>query len=269
MKNVRIYKDDIRTHILRSLFFTDTALIIIGCTLISIVTYLVFIYALKIFNWNYYLSAIFVLTISFIAFITQKIDNQPIYKIATRAIDLKRRKKELRYKDLDGYFTDFYIQDGYIIRNKNIIKICEIEPFDIALLNDQDRERFFVKLKQAIHSFPSEIQIIVTKRKARSADYSSHIFSLYKNSHTEKEMVIKQYAEELSEMVELNSFTITKHYAVLSVSCNTTNSFSKVEGLKKLEDISNRFISNLYMCGISTCSLEKNNLITFFKEQLR
>ena len=31
------------------------------------------------------------------------------------------------------------------------MKLYEVEPFDIALLNDQDREHFFVKLKQMIH----------------------------------------------------------------------------------------------------------------------
>ena len=208
MKSVRIYKDDIRTHILRSLFFTDTVLVVVGSLLIAAIIYIVFVYGFHFFNWAYYISALFVGIVFFIAFITQKIDNQPIYKIVPRAFVFKRSKKERRFKNLDPYFVDFSIQDNHIIRKQSIIRIYQIEPHDIALLNDQDREHFFTKLKQAIHVLPSQVQLIVKKDRAKSSDYSNHTFSLYNSSSTKREPLIRQYVSELTDLIDSNNFMI-------------------------------------------------------------
>lgn len=269
MKSVRIYKDDIRTHILRSLFFTDTALVVVGSIVIAGISYFVFKYALHFFNWGYYLSTIFVGIVFFIAFITQKIDNQPIYKIVPRAFTFESSKKEKRYKDLEQYFTNFFIQDGYIVRKNSLIKIYEVEPYDIALLNDQDREHFFVKLKQALHILPAQIQIIVRKEKAKSSDYSRHIFSLYKNADRKREPLIKKYTDELQQVIQANNLVMTKHYAVISVSAQTNNPHAKLEGMKRLNDIAMRFVSGLSLSNVLARSLESDQLVTFSKELLR
>ena len=89
MRNVRIYKDEIRTHILRSLFFTDTAIVIAGSIIISGGLYLLFQYGLHISNVGYYISSVIVSIVFFIAFVTQRVDNQPIYKIFPRATAYK------------------------------------------------------------------------------------------------------------------------------------------------------------------------------------
>lgn len=269
MKSVRIYKDDIRTHILRSLFFTDTALVIVGSIIIAGISYLLFKYVFNFFNLSYYLSTVFVGIVFFIAFITQKIDNQPIYKIVPRAFTFKSSKKERRYKDLESYFTDFYIQDGCIIRKNTLIKIYEIKPYDIALLNDQDREHFFVKLKQALHILPAQIQIIVKKEKAKTSDYSEHIFSLYKDSDRKRESLIKKYTDELQELIKLNNLVTTKHYVVVSVASQLHSPHSKLEGIRRLNDIAIRIISGLSVCNIYAKQLTDEELTVFAKELLR
>lgn len=269
MKSVRIYKDDIRTHILRSLFFTDTVLVVTGSIIIAVALYAVFAYGLHFFNWSYYLSALFVGIIFFISFITQKIDNQPIYKIVPRAFTFKSSKKEKRYTDLENYFTDFSVQDNHIIRKNSVIRIYEIEPHDIALLNDQDREHFFVKLKQTIHILPTQIQFIVKKEKAKTTDFSKHIFSLYKNSDKKRESLIKQYTNELNTVITSSNFMMTKHYAVLYVQCQTHNPHSKIEAIKKLNDLGLRFASGLSFCNVSIKPLSNEELVIFAREILR
>lgn len=269
MKNIRIYKDDIRTNILRSLFFTDTALVIGGSIIISFIIYLIFVYGFKTFNWSYYLSSLFVGVIFFIAFITQKIDNQPIYKIIPRAIKFRKAKKEQRFKYLDSYFTDFIIQDNHIIRKQSIIRILEVEPHDIALLNEQDREHFFTKLKQTIHILPSQIQIIVKKERSTSKDYSKHIFSVYNTTIPGREPLINRYVKELTNLIDSNNFMITKHYISISVSAQTKNSKSKIEAFKKINDAELRLASALAQSNISTRSLDNDELIKFMKETLR
>lgn len=202
-------------------------------------------------------------------FITQRIDNQPIYKIALRATTFKTTKKQHRYRDIEPYFTDFTIQDNHIIRKGSMIRMYEVAPFDIALLNDQDREHFFVKLKQAIHILPSQVQFIVRKEKATISNYSRHFFSLYNSSDTQREPLIGQYVEDMKRLLEEEIFLITRHYAVFSVACNPANPHAKIEAMKKLNDIGLRFASALSQCHISVRPLENQELVAFAQSTLR
>ena len=269
MKNVRIYKDDIRQHILRSMFFTDNTLFIVGGLCLAGLLYLLLTYVIHAFNWNIYVASLIVLEIAFIGFITQKIDNQPIYKVVPRGILFKRSKKQHRQKELESFFVDFAIQDNVIIRNNSITQLLEIEPFDISLLNNQDREHFFLKLKQVIHVLPSQVQIIVKKEKAKIADYSKHFFSLYAHSNEKRESLIAEYTNNLSTLVSESNFTATRHYAIFSVSCNPAKQSEKVQAIKKLNDMSMRFASALASCDISVRLLENEELIDFTQNTLR
>jgi len=269
MKSVRIYKDDIRVHILRSLFFTDTALVVLGTVSISILLYLFFRYVLHTFILSYYISGVIVGTIFFIAFITQNIDNQPIYKVIPRLFGFKASKKEKRFANLESYFTDFKIQDGAILRNGSLIRLFEIEPFDVALLNEQDRENFFIKLKQAIHVLPSGVQLMVRKVKAKPGDYSRHFFSLFSNADSSREQLIDTYIKDLSKLVESDTLFITKHYAVFTTSCNTNKSEDLVRGMKRLQDMGFRFASALTSCNITVRPLENQELAMVLSSTLR
>jgi hypothetical protein len=242
--------------------------VIIGSILIAGILYGAFA-SLQIFSWAYYLSALFVSIIFFFAFITQKVDNQPIYKVVPRAATFQKSKKELRTKDIDPYFVNFELQQNFIIKNNLLIQIFEVSPFDIALLNEQDRENFFVKLKQTIHTLPRQVQFIVRKERATHADYSKHFFSLYRDSSDEREELIREYIENLSDLVDSNNLLITKHYLVISVPCNPKNSESKEAALKKIFDLSSTLATNLSLCQIQLRLLDKPELANFVKEILR
>lgn len=145
----------------------------------------------------------------------------------------------------------------------------EVEPFDVALLNDQDREHFFVKLKQAIHTLPSQVQFIVRKGKATSSDYSRHFFSLYDSSNEKREPLISHYVEDMKKLLDEETFLVTRHYAVFSVPCTTTKPNEKIEAMKKLNDTGLRFASALSQCNISARPLESEQLMEFAKSTLR
>jgi hypothetical protein len=269
MKNVRIYKDDIRVHILRSLFFTDSVLVIAGTIIIALSLYLVFYHVLHLFKWSYYLSSVIVTTIFFIAFITQNIDNQPIYKVVPRLLTFKSRKREKRYKDIEPYFTDFIIQDNLIVRNGSIVKMLAIEPFDVALLNEQDRENFFIRLKQAINILPTPVQLIVRKEKAEIKDYSKHFFSLYGGAKLNREALITHYINDLSKFISTDALFITRHYAVLSMSCNVSKISEFTVAIKKLNDLSLSFAGALSACNITVKPLANQELIRVMISTLR
>lgn len=269
MKNVRIYKDDIRVNVLRSLFFTDTILALTGALVIGGVWYLLFRNFFHFLPLEYFVALLIVLEIFFLGFITQKVDNQAIYKIIPRCLIFKSGKQEFRQKDLEPYFVDFHIQDNLIIRKNGIIRIYEVEPFDIALLNDQDRENFFVKLKQMIHVLPSQVQFIVRKGKTTTKDYSKHFFSLYSQSDRKREPVINQYIKDLSSLISAREFMTTRHFAVFSVSGNTVKTNDRVKAIRKLNDMGMSFAAALSACAINIRPLVNDELIKFCEETLR
>jgi len=155
------------------------------------------------------------------------------------------------------------------MRKDSIIQMLEVEPFDISLLNDQDREHFFLKLKQVIHILPSQVQLIVKKEKAKTEDYSKHMFSLYANSNQKREPLITEYIQNLSILIQESNFMSTHHYAVFSVSCNPHKQQEKIQAIKKLQDMSMRFASALSSCNINVRPLQNDELINFAKNTLR
>ncbi len=84
MKKVRIYKDNIREHILRSLLFTDTVIFIGGAAIIAILIYVLYGKVAPKFDWGIFISITLVTEILFLGAITFKIDNQPIFKLIPR-----------------------------------------------------------------------------------------------------------------------------------------------------------------------------------------
>jgi hypothetical protein len=269
MKTVRIYKDDIRTNILRSLFFTDTILTAFSGLCIAIIIFILFKYLLHIFSWGSYLSTVIVTEVIFLILITQKIDNQSIYKIIPRGITYKLQGKEFRQAQLEPYFTEFIIQDNFIVRKNSIIRVYEVEPFDIALLNDQDKEHFFQKLKQTIHVLPSQVQFIVRKEKATVSDYTRHFFSLYKQSDQKREKLIFDYTHDLTRLIETDKFFTVKHYAVFSVEARSEKIKSKTNAIKKLNDMGIRFGSALQAAHIDVRILTNEELISFTQSLVR
>lgn len=269
MKNIRIYKDDIRVNVLRSLFFTDTIMAVSGALVVGGIWYALFRNFFHFLPMEYFVSILVVLEIIFLGFITQKIDNQSIYKIIPRALMFKGGPKEFRHKNLESYFVDFSVQDNHIFRKDSIIRMLLVEPFDIALLNDQDRENFFIKLKQTIHILPSQVQFIVRKEKTTVKDYSQHFFSLYDHSSPKREALINAYIQDLSHFIESNGFMTTRHYTVFSVSCNTAKYSDRVKAMKKLNDNEMSFSGALSACNIQVRTLTNQELINFSESTLR
>jgi len=269
MKTVRIYKDDIRVNVLRSLLFTDTVLAVIGGLCIAGILYTIFMHGLHLFHLGYYLSTLFVFELAFVALLTQKIDNQPISRLVPRAVTHSVSQKDQRSPQIDPYFTNFTIQDNMIVRPNALIRVFEIEPYDISLLNEQDREHFFIKLKQMIHALPSQGQILVKKQKSSIGDYSKHIFSLYSKSAGKTEPLIENYIQDLTSLVKTNEFNTIRYFVIFSVTAVTAKPKSTLTGISKLNDITLRFASSAFSSNLTIRPLLNEEIISFMKQQLR
>src|SRR5664279_4398844 len=121
--SVRIYKDNLRQPLFRTLLFTDLVIFILIGAGIAGLTFLLFKSIFHPFNWLSYLFMLGILEPTFILIATLPIDNQHIYKILSRGLLFILSRKQLRGRQLGSYYNDFKIQDGLIIRKKSISKV--------------------------------------------------------------------------------------------------------------------------------------------------
>jgi len=269
MRTVRVYKDNMREHILRSLFFTDTAIFLGIGIFLAVGVFMVYHFVFHIFQYGLYISSVFVVELFFALFATIKIENQSIYKVIPRAITHGTSKKKYAMKELDKTTSDFKVIDNYIVRKKRLIAMYEIRPFDIALLNEEDREQFYNKIKTTLHTLPGKVQIIVRKDIAKPVDYQEHFFSIYKSSLPNREKLIDNYVNDVTNLLNLGKFQMVKYYAVFSTPLVSSKEDEFVKACKRLYDMGIRLSSGLELAQITIRQLTKDELVAYFQSEFR
>jgi hypothetical protein len=269
MRTVRVYKDNMREHIFRSLFFTDTVIFLGIGIFLAIGIFILYKFILHEFYYGLYFSTVFVTELFYAIIATVKIEKQSIYKIIPRAIAHSTSKKQYETKELDKTISDFTITDNYIKRKKRLIAVYEIQPFDIALLNEEDREQFYNKIKTTLHTLPGKVQLIVRKEIAKPSDYQEHFFSIYKDALPNREQLIDNYVEDITNLLQLGKFQMVKYYAIFSTPLVSTKEEEFVNACKRLYDMSIRFSGGLELAQITTRQLTKEELVSYFQSQFR
>jgi hypothetical protein len=269
MKAVQVYKDNLREHIFRTMFFSDTV-IFLGFGILLAISIMVFYrLGLNITDLGFTAATIFIGEILYAIVATLKIDKQPLYKIIPRGITYAVNKKQFTHNEVKKTTGDFRIIGNYIVRKKKLIAVFEIKPFDIALLNDEERERYYAHIKTMLHTLPDKIQLISRKEKATVADYHQHFFSLYNTAHKKLNPIIEQYVKDLSTVIDINEFQIMKYYAVFSTPLHAQNDLAFAQAAQRLTDMGTRFSGSLALEKIHTVQLTHKQLVTYFKEQFR
>ncbi len=269
MRVIQVYKDNIREHILKTLFFTDTAIFFAVAILIAATTTIIFRFIFHITQIGIILSSIFLIELFFSLIATLKIEKQPIFKIIPRAIAFGTSQKKYTKQQISKTTGNFKIIGNYIIKKKKLICLYEILPFDIALLNEEERERFYSHIKTMLHTLPGNMQLILKKEKAEIESYNKHFYSLYETANPKLDWMINRYIEELSSLIQLNNFQIIKYYAVFSTPLISENDKDITIAAQKLHDMGNRFGSALSLEKIQIIQLKKDELIKYFKNQFR
>lgn len=270
--SVRIYKDNLRQPIFRTLVLTDFVIFGFITVFIAGITLLIFHLTYSNFNWLSYLFALGILEPAFIVIATLKIDNQQIYKILSRASVFSISKKKFRAKQLSGYYNDFIIQDDLIVRKKSVCKVFRINPYDISALSTADRQSFFSNLKQTLHILPAQLQVIVKKEVTTKADFTDHFMHVYKSlpkRNKKKEEMTANYQRELEQFIESEKLLTIKQYGVFAVSTDTNNVSEKVKAIGKLDDMYERFSSSLESCHVTTKQLTNTELENYMGGLLR
>jgi len=258
-----------REHIFRSLFFTDTVIFLGIGLFLAIGIFILYKFILHEFYYGLFFSTVFIAELFYGIIATVKIENQSIYKVIPRAIIHNATKKQYAMKELDKTTSDFAITDNYIKRKKRLIVVYEIRPFDIALLNEEDREQFYNKIKTTLHTLPGKVQLIVRKEIAKPSDYQDHFFSIYKDSLPNRENLIDNYVRDITNLLSIGKFQMVKYYAVFSTPIISTKEDDFVKACKRLYDMGIRFASGLELAQITARQLSKEELVEYFQSQFR
>lgn len=269
MKTVRVYKDNMREHILRSLFFTDTVLFVGGGIVLAVCILILYKFVFHVFDTGLYLATIITVEVLYAIAITFPIDKQPMYKIIPRVIRFTFSRKRYAMQQLDSTTADFRIVDRYIIRRKRMISVYEVRPFDIALLNDEDREQFYLKVKTMLHTLPGKVQFVVRKEIAKVADYHDHFFSIYKDSEKKRQELIENYVTDITNLLETERFQMVKYYAVFSTQLPTEKEDDFIAARKRLYDNEVRLASSLQVANIGIRHLANDELVRYMQTQIR
>lgn len=164
---------------------------------------------------------------------------------------------------------DFKIANNLIIEDKRIHTICEIKPFDVALLSKEDRDMFYTKIRQAYDILPSRVQVIVVKEEAKVRDYTKHFESITSETNKDKDNLVLKYINELSALIEAGEVLIIKYYFIFSVDADTKNSKKFLDKYNQLADKVSRFTGVLAQAGIESRQMKDKELINFIKSQVR
>ncbi len=269
MKSVRIYKDNLREHILRSLFFSNNVIFLGVGLVIAVIIFLIYHSILHHFQIGLFAMTVFTAEICLALIATIQIENQPIVSMIPRAFGFTISKKHYGMKDLDTTTSNFSIVGNHMKRKKELIAIFEIKPYDIALLNEEDREHFYHQVQMMLHTLPKQVQLVVRKETAKVADYQSHFFSIYKNADKKREQLITEYVEDISELLNTDKFQVMKYYAIFSSPLPSAKETHFVEAVKNLHDQSIRFITSLSTINITVSQLQNEELVAYCKSQLQ
>ncbi|MBA3723510.1 MAG: hypothetical protein H0W89_01290 [Candidatus Levybacteria bacterium] len=269
MRTIRVYKDNLREHIFRTMFFTDTVIFFMGGLAIALSVFMFYKFVLNINHVGLVISTIFLLELFYALVATLKIDHQPLYKVIPRAVNFSFSKKHFSMNELTKTTGDFKIVGNYIIRKKKLIAVYEIRPFDIALLNNEERDRYYHHIKTMLHTLPMRVQLISRKETAKVEDYHEHFYSLYETANEKVNWLMENYIKEISSLIEDNNFQLMKYYAVFSTPLLGNSDRNFTEAAQKLEDMERRFSSGLALERIQTLQLKDKQLVAYFQSQFR
>ncbi len=269
MTAIRVYKDNLREHIFRTLFFTDTVLFFSIGFFLAVLTLMIYRLSLHITDTGFTVASIFIIELIYALVATLKIEKQPLYKIIPRAVTFSINEKHFTKKSLQRSTGDFKILGNYIVRKKKLIVMYEIRPYDIALLNDEERQRFYQHIKTMLHTLPGNVQFILRKERAQVNDYHDHFYSLFETANPQRDWLLNRYIKELSSLIDLNEFQIMKYYAVFSTPLVSENEQYLNRAIQKLHDMGKRFSGALALENIQTIQLDKKQLIAYFQEQFQ
>jgi hypothetical protein len=208
------------------------------------------------------------------AILSTEIDRQPAYTLVVPFIKyFFSAKTQESLAELD-----FDLIDNVLIFKDRLVAIFKLEPIDIMLLSEQDRQIFtndiqaFLNNQRGIHT-----QIITRNRGASQSDYLNHFQDITNQTVNINNLEMNElrdsklagYIQDMNKLLATNIVPIRDYYFLVEQKGDNSISKQSIENLQKLEQQSNRICILLNQAKIETKHLKDKELETFLTQFIR
>lgn len=269
---VNIRKDKLHRGVLRTLLLTDKIIFILAGVAIAGFDFVLTAIIVGKIYWLWYWGMVAISEVLFYLIAMLHIDNQPIYKVAYRAIFYFFSGKKLRGGKIGAYFHNFFIQDNLLFRKSSINLVFRITPHEITGISDAKRQLFFSHVRNSLNMLTTQLQIIVRKEFAKKEDLTGHFLFLAENiekGDTNREAMLRNYRKDLLSFVENNKLLMWNFYGVFSAPADTGNTEDKVRGTGIVHDLFKRYLTSIQDTKVKAQQLENAEIISLAKKTLR
>ncbi len=206
--------------------------------------------------------------------LSYEFDRQPAYTLLIPYLRyLFTTKKEPRIADVD-----FDLVDNLLVFKEKVVTVFKLEPVDIMLLSEQDRQIFikniqtFLNNQRGIHT-----QILMRNRGAEQSDYIKHFdhITTQQVSLHSKEMAdfredkLAGYIKDMQALLSKNIVPIRDYFILFEIKGNTSTSRKTIKLISELQELTDRIASLLDHAKVRTSQLVEEDLEEFLQSFIR
>jgi hypothetical protein len=152
-----------------------------------------------------------------------KVDKKPLYTFLIPFSQFLFSQKKYTSKNISKMSQFYYkIHDNIVYTNDQILKVFQIYPIDISILNENDKQTFKNQLGVFLHAIGdnNSIQLKVVNRHATKADYQGHFDELQKQARSSNasKQVIKlqtEYIQNLTNKIIYEAVPFKDYFLII------------------------------------------------------
>jgi hypothetical protein len=267
---VKIYKTKAGQNRFVQIFFSELNVSVAVGILLAIPLYFIDL------GWEIKLGLLLVLMILAWSILFHKINKKPLYTLILPAFKFIFSQKRYTSKHLATMSQFYYcIKDNFVFTNDQILKVFQIHPVDISLLNEQEKQTFKNQLGVFLHSIGDDnsIQLKVVNRLAVVKDYEDHFENLRSQARSTNAsgQVIKlqnEYIKNLSNKITNEAVPFKDYYIIIPQKTTKNPKPELLESYKKdLVRKVNNLCNLLTHSGIEVVELTEKTLENFYQAQ--
>lgn len=165
---------------------------------------------------------------------------------------------------------DFEIRDNLLFTKKSVVAIFQMEPIDIALLDEEGQMSFFAGLSTAFNVLQGDIQFNVVGKKSSIDDFSEYFKSMKMQNLGDQNRLnlVNNVIADMSSLIEdPEEQILTKNfYFHLKEECKTADEKNFVNAIKALSLRVQRITGVFIHAGINIEQVKENNLKQYIQE---
>jgi hypothetical protein len=228
------------------------------------------------FDWITKITILGLIMVTTGAVLFHKVDKKPLYSFLIPFFQYLFSPKKYTSKSISTMSQFYYkIHDNLVYTNDQILKVFQIFPIDISILNEQDKQTFKNQLGVFLHAIGdnNSIQLKVVNRHATTSDYQGHFDELLtgaRNSNASPRVIELQteYIQNLKDKINYEAVPFKDYFLIIPQKMTKKPTSSLLETYhKELVRKANNLKEILSDSGVELIQLTGDELKQFYVNQ--